>query len=112
MICGMMMVSDMPTERGCDGVALRVSRVPPNDALLVYPRPDPAGPHWPMMDAVAIRDLTPSSWYIVLATREHVDELYERMQLQMIAHAVARRARWAELLSDMRRDLGADGSPG
>ena len=64
--------------------------------------------YWPPMDEGAISDLTPDHWWLLVTTVEHAEELYERLQRQLIAQIVARRARWADLMNDMRRDLGAE----
>ena len=87
-------------DRGCDGAVLpMMCGVQRPDATLPYPVAGP--PTWPPMDEAAIRDLTPASWHLVFATREHVEEMIERVQHQLIAQVVARRARWAELMDDM-----------
>ena len=94
-------------DRGCDGAALpMMCSVQRPDARLPYPVAGP--PTWPPMDEAAIRDLTPDHWHLLVTTGVHFEELYGRLQRQLIAHAVARRALWAELMDDMRHDLGAD----
>ena len=94
-------------DRGCDGAVLpMMCSVQRPDATLPYPVAGP--PTWPPMDEAAIRDLTTDHWRLLLMTGEHFEELYGRRQRQLIAQVVARRARWAELMDDMRHDLGAN----